>query len=102
MNFYLFDIDLDAITLIVDPILDMVKMYVYTQNEVPSSASWWLWLSVLFVPLLCTISMMFTSSACMGVASIQKLVNHKGLCNSKKKPVVSRPNILSKPNYKMF
>ena len=54
-----------------------------------------------FCSLLCTISMMFTSSACMGVASIQKLVNHKGLCNEKK-PVVSRPNILSKPNYKML
>ena len=35
MSFYLFD--LDPITTVVNPVLDMVRMYVYTQNEVRSS-----------------------------------------------------------------
>ena len=83
MNFYLFDLDLDAITLIVDPILDMVRMYVYTQNEVPSSASRWLWLSVLFVPFFVLFQGCLPPVRAWALHQLQKLVNHKGLCNEK-------------------
>ena len=35
MMFYLFDLDLDPMTLVLKLDLDMVKMYLYTKNEVP-------------------------------------------------------------------
>ena len=39
MTFYSFDLDLDLITLVLKPDLDIVKMYVCTENEVPSLSS---------------------------------------------------------------
>ena len=37
--FYSFDIDLDSVTLVLKPDLDMIKMYLQTNNEVPSYSS---------------------------------------------------------------
>ena len=39
MKLYLFDLDLDFLTLIPKLDLDMVKMYLYTENKVPSFGS---------------------------------------------------------------
>ena len=36
MRFYAFDCDLDPTTLVLKFTLDIVKMYVFTENEVPS------------------------------------------------------------------
>ena len=36
MTFHSFDLDLDPMTLVLKLDLDMVKMYLHTQNEVPS------------------------------------------------------------------
>ena len=39
MTFYLFDLDLAPMTMILKLDLDMVKMYLHTKNEVPFDAS---------------------------------------------------------------
>ena len=39
MMFYSFDLDLDAMTLVLKFDLDMVKMYLHTKNEVSSYSS---------------------------------------------------------------
>ena len=36
---FLFDLDLNPMTLILKPDLDMIKMYLYTKNDVPSFSS---------------------------------------------------------------
>ena len=36
MMFYSFDLNLDPMTLVLEPDLDMVKMYLNTKNKVPS------------------------------------------------------------------
>ena len=36
MDFYSFDLNLDPVTVIIKLYLDMVKMYLFPQNEVPN------------------------------------------------------------------